>query len=107
MSFALWTRQARGIDKILTAMEDALLAPAEFEEREQSFVVPFRGRSVFAAEDRLWINRVLCACAPLAQFLVRLLVEPHCEQGELRPGDEQQSDEHDRRRRDLVAEEEP
>lgn len=45
-----------GIDKILTAMEDALLEPPEFEEKEQSFVVRFRGRSVFAAEDRLWIS---------------------------------------------------
>jgi ATP-dependent DNA helicase RecG len=45
-----------GIDKILAAMEDALLEPPEFEEREQSFVVRFRGRSVFAAEDRLWIS---------------------------------------------------
>jgi ATP-dependent DNA helicase RecG len=45
-----------GIDKILAAMEDALLEPPEFEEKEQSFVVRFRGRSVFAAEDRLWIS---------------------------------------------------
>lgn len=45
-----------GIDKILAAMEDALLEPPEFEEKEQSFVVRFRGRSVFAAEDRLWIT---------------------------------------------------
>lgn len=45
-----------GIDKILAAMEDALLEPPEFEERDQSFVVRFRGRSVFAAEDRLWIS---------------------------------------------------
>ena len=45
-----------GIDKILAAMEDALLEPPEFDEKEQSFVVRFRGRSVFAAEDRLWIS---------------------------------------------------
>ena len=45
-----------GIDKILAAMEDALLEPPEFEEKEQSFIVRFRGRSVFAAEDRLWIG---------------------------------------------------
>lgn len=44
-----------GIDKILAAMEDALLEPPEFDEKEQSFVVRFRGRSVFAAEDRLWV----------------------------------------------------
>jgi ATP-dependent DNA helicase RecG len=45
-----------GIDKILAAMEDALLEPPEFKENDQSFVVRFRGRSVFAAEDRLWIS---------------------------------------------------
>jgi len=46
-----------GIDKILAAMEDALPEPPQFEEKEQSFLVRFRGRSVFAAEDRLWITQ--------------------------------------------------
>lgn len=45
-----------GIDKILAAMEDALLEPPEFVEHDHAFVVRFRGRSVFAAEDRLWIQ---------------------------------------------------
>lgn len=44
-----------GIDTILAAMEDALLEPPEFLERGHAFIVRFRGRSVFAAEDRLWI----------------------------------------------------
>lgn len=46
-----------GIDRIYAAMEDALLDPPEFEERDSSFIVRFRGRSVFAAEDRLWVSR--------------------------------------------------
>lgn len=46
-----------GIDRMVEAMEDALLDPPEFEERPSSFLVRFRGRSVFAAEDRLWVSR--------------------------------------------------
>lgn len=47
----------QGIDRMIAEMEDALLAPPEFEERSASFVVRFRGGSVFAAEDRLWVSR--------------------------------------------------
>ena len=43
----------------------------------------------------------------LAQLLVRLLVEPHPEERELGAGDQEQRHEHDRRRRDLVVEEDP
>ena len=43
----------------------------------------------------------------LAQLLVRLLVEPHPEERELGAGDQEQRDEHDRRGRDLVVEEDP
>ncbi len=46
-----------GIDRMYEQMEEALLDPPEFEERSNSFVVRFRGRSVFAAEDRLWVSR--------------------------------------------------
>src|SRR6187200_736466 len=42
-----------------------------------------------------------------AQLLVRLLVEPHVEQRELRPRDEQERDEDDRRGGDLVPPEDP
>ncbi len=44
-----------GIDRMIQEMEDALLDPPEFEERESSFLVRLRGTSVFMAEDRLWI----------------------------------------------------
>lgn len=47
----------QGIDRMISEMENALLSPPEFEERRMSFVVRLRGRSVFAAEDRLWISR--------------------------------------------------
>jgi ATP-dependent DNA helicase RecG len=47
----------QGIDRMIAEMEDALLAPPEFEERSASFVVRLRGGSVFAAEDRLWVSR--------------------------------------------------
>lgn len=47
----------QGIDRMISEMEDALLDPPEFEERDASFVVRLRGTSVFAAEDRLWISR--------------------------------------------------
>src|SRR5947207_10158855 len=40
---------------------------------------------------------------PSAQVLVRLHVEPHCKQGELRSEDQQESDEDDRSDRDRVA----
>lgn len=44
----------QGIDRMYSEMEDALLDPPEFEERDSSFVVRLKGTSVFAAEDRLW-----------------------------------------------------
>lgn len=47
-----------GIDRMVQAMENALLEPPVFEERSASFVVRLLGRSVFAAEDRLWIGRL-------------------------------------------------
>lgn len=47
----------QGIDRMITEMEDALLDPPEFEERDASFLVRLKGRSVFAAEDRLWAAR--------------------------------------------------
>ena len=47
----------QGIDRMIAEMEDALLAPPEFEERSATFVVRLRGGSVFAAEDRLWISQ--------------------------------------------------
>lgn len=46
----------QGIDRMIAEMEDALLDPPEFEERQTSFIVRLRGTSVFAAEDRLWIS---------------------------------------------------
>ena len=48
----------QGIDRMIAEMEDALLAPPEFEERSTAFVVRLRGSSVFAAEDRLWISQL-------------------------------------------------
>jgi ATP-dependent DNA helicase RecG len=47
----------QGIDRMISEMEDALLNPPEFEERDASFLVRLRGTSVFAAEDRLWVSR--------------------------------------------------
>lgn len=47
----------QGIDRMIAEMEDALLDPPQFEERDTSFVVRLRGTSVFVAEDRLWISR--------------------------------------------------
>lgn len=47
----------QGIDRMIAEMEDALLAPPQFEERSAAFVVRLRGGSVFAAEDRLWISQ--------------------------------------------------
>lgn len=46
----------QGIDRMIAEMEEALLDPPEFEERETSFIVRLRGTSVFAAEDRLWVT---------------------------------------------------
>ena len=46
-----------GIDRIYEALDDALLVPPEFEERDGSFVVRFRGQTIFSAEDRLWVAR--------------------------------------------------
>jgi ATP-dependent DNA helicase RecG len=45
----------QGIDRMIAEMEDALLDPPEFIERDSSFVVRLRGTSVFAVEDRLWV----------------------------------------------------
>lgn len=47
----------QGIDRMISEMEDALLDPPEFEERDASFIVRLRGTSVFVAEDRLWVSR--------------------------------------------------
>jgi ATP-dependent DNA helicase RecG len=47
----------QGIDRMFREMEDALLDPPEFQERGNNFIVRFGGRSVFAAEDRLWVNQ--------------------------------------------------
>lgn len=47
----------QGIDRMISEMEDALLDPPEFLERDASFVVRLSGTSVFAAEDRLWVSR--------------------------------------------------
>ncbi len=47
----------QGIDRMISEMEDALLDPPEFEERDTSFMVRLRGTRVFAAEDRLWVSR--------------------------------------------------
>lgn len=44
----------QGIDRMFTEMEDALLDPPDFEERDASFVVRLRGTTLFTAEDRLW-----------------------------------------------------
>ncbi|MGI8810545.1 MAG: ATP-binding protein [Acidimicrobiales bacterium] len=46
-----------GIDKMISEMEDALLDPPDFEERDGSFLVRFKGGTVFTAEDRLWVGR--------------------------------------------------
>ncbi|HUP68813.1 MAG TPA: ATP-binding protein [Acidimicrobiales bacterium] len=46
-----------GIDKMISEMEDALLDPPDFEERSGSFLVRFKGGTVFTAEDRLWVGR--------------------------------------------------
>jgi ATP-dependent DNA helicase RecG len=47
----------QGIGRMIAEMENALLDPPQFEERETSFVVRLRGTTVFAAEDRLWVSR--------------------------------------------------
>jgi ATP-dependent DNA helicase RecG len=47
----------QGIDRMIAEMEDALLAPPEFEERSTAFLVRLRGVSIFAAEDRLWVSQ--------------------------------------------------
>ena len=44
-----------GIDRMFAALDEALLAPPQFEERARSFVVRFLGQTVFSAEDRLWV----------------------------------------------------
>lgn len=47
----------QGIDRMFAEMEDALLDPPEFEERDASFVVRLRGTSLSTAEDRLWASQ--------------------------------------------------
>lgn len=65
----------QGIDRMYKEMEDALLAPPDFQERAHSFVVRLTGTSVFAAEDRLWIARLqnlgLTADAKIATVYAR------------------------------------
>ena len=53
-----------GIDKMISEMEDALLDPPEFEERSGSFLVRFKGGTVFTAEDRLWVGRFKSLALP-------------------------------------------
>jgi len=64
-----------GIDRMVDAMEDALLDPPEFAERPHSFSVRFRGRSIFSAEDRLWVAQLgdlaLSAAAKVALVYAR------------------------------------
>lgn len=45
-----------GIDRILDAMDDALLAAPEFAETGSTFVVRLAGGGVLRAEDRLWLQ---------------------------------------------------
>ncbi|MDN5861461.1 MAG: hypothetical protein L0H84_22900 [Pseudonocardia sp.] len=45
-----------GIDRILDAMDQALLAAPEFTETGTSFVVRLAGGGVLRAEDRLWLQ---------------------------------------------------
>lgn len=45
-----------GIDRILDAMDRALLAAPEFVETATSFVVRLAGGGVISAEDRLWLQ---------------------------------------------------
>ena len=47
----------QGIDRMVQAMEEALLDPPEFVERSATFLVRLRGTSVFSVEDRIWIER--------------------------------------------------
>jgi ATP-dependent DNA helicase RecG len=47
----------QGIDRMFTEMEDALLDPPEFQEREASFVVRLKGTTLFTADDRMWIGQ--------------------------------------------------
>ena len=46
-----------GIDRMIEALDDALLVPPRFEEREASFVVRLSGQTVFSADDRVWVAR--------------------------------------------------
>lgn len=65
----------QGIDRMFTEMEDALLDPPEFEEREASFVVRLRGTTLFTAEDRVWVGQFstldLSSAAKMALVYVR------------------------------------
>ena len=45
-----------GIDRMLEAMDDALLAAPEFAEVDNRFVVKLAGGGVLRAEDRLWLQ---------------------------------------------------
>jgi ATP-dependent DNA helicase RecG len=66
-----------GIDRIFTAMENALLEPPVFLERSASFVVRLLGRSVFAAEDRLWINQLSTLNLPAEGKLALVFARRH------------------------------
>lgn len=64
-----------GIDTMYTEMEDALLDPPEFEERDHAFLVRLRSRGVFSVEDRAWISSFsdlrLSAAAKVALVFAR------------------------------------
>ena len=53
-----------GIDKMISEMEDAFFDPPEFEERSGSFLVRFKGGTVFTVEDRLWVGRFKSLALP-------------------------------------------
>jgi ATP-dependent DNA helicase RecG len=65
----------QGIDRMFSEMEDALLDPPDFEERDASFVVRLRGTTLFTAEDRLWAGQFsalgLSSDAKMALVFVR------------------------------------
>lgn len=47
-----------GIDRILDAMDQALLAAPEFVETDSAFIVRLAGGGVLRAEDRLWLQEL-------------------------------------------------
>ena len=60
-------------------------------------------KTIALGPDYSWCGRTRTGRPVVAQVLVRLHVEPHREERELRAGDEQQRDEHDGADRDRVA----